>query len=216
MGLRLRPRRGRAPAVPRAPAWRRASALLLAVSLLAGAAAGPAPAAGFRGGEISPPRAAPELALRDQDGAAFRLSRLRGQVVLLFFGYTLCPDVCPATLAELVQARARLGEAARGVRIVFVTVDPERDTAERLREYTRAFGGAFTALTGEAAALAEVRRAYGVTAEKRAVKGTAATYLVDHSAMVHVIDPEGRLRLLFPFGTTPDDIEHDIRLLLGR
>jgi protein SCO1/2 len=178
--------------------------------------AGIAAAAGFRGGELSPPRSAPDLVLKDQDGAAFRLSRQRGQVVLLSFGYTFCPDVCPTTLAELVQARARLGEAARRVRIVFVTVDPERDTAERLREYTRAFGRAFTALTGEAAALAEARKAYGVTAEKRAVKGTAAAYLIDHSAMVHVIDAEGRVRLMFPFGTSVDDMEHDIRLLLRR
>jgi protein SCO1/2 len=196
----------------------RTLAALLALSALLWLprAPGAAPPAAFRGGEITPPRAAPELLLRDPDGGDFRLSRERGRVVLLFFGYTLCPDVCPATLVELVQLRARLGEDAGRVRIVFVTVDPERDTPARLREYAQAFGGAFTALTGSPGALADVRRAYGVGAERRSVPGTGAGYLVDHSAMVYVVDPAGRLRLLFPFGTLPDDMEHDVRLLLRR
>jgi protein SCO1/2 len=102
------------------------------------------------------------------------------------------------------------------VRIAFITVDPERDTAERIRAYTRAFDDTFLGLTGTPEQLARVRNAYGVTAEKRVVRGSAAAYLVDHSAFVYVIDADGKLRLMFPFGTSIDDMTHDIGLLLRR
>jgi protein SCO1/2 len=148
--------------------------------------------------------------------ADFSLGRYRGDVVALSFGYTFCPDVCPTTLVELAQVRARLGAAAKRLHVFFVTVDPERDTPERLRTYTRAFDPTFVGLTGTAEQLARARRAYGVTAKKRVVPGTSAAYLVDHSAFVYVIDPEGRLRLMFPFGTSIDVMAHDIELLLRR
>lgn len=170
----------------------------------------------FKGGLLTPPKAAPDFALTTQAGKDFRLSRERGKVVALSFGYTFCPDVCPTTLAELAQARTRLGADTQRFRIVFVTVDPERDTPARLREYVDAFAGSFTALTGPPGRLAEVRKAYGVIAEKRAVAGTSAAYLIDHSAFVFVIDPAGQLRLMFPFGLSIDDMVHDIKLLLQR
>jgi protein SCO1/2 len=175
---------------------------------------GAAGAAQFKGGLLTPPRPAPELTLATQDGHEFRLSRERGKVVALWFGYTFCPDVCPTTLAELSQARQRLGKDAQRFRIVFVTVDPERDTPARLREYVNGFSGSFTALTGPSERLAQARKAYGVVAQKRVVPGTSATYLIDHSAFVYIVDPAGQLRLMFPFGMSIEDMVHDIKLLL--
>jgi protein SCO1/2 len=170
----------------------------------------------FKGGALDPPKPAPDFVLRAPDGSEFRLSRERGRVVVLSFGYTFCPDVCPTTLAELAQVKARLGDAARRLRVVFITVDPERDVPGRLRAYTHAFDRTFVGLTGSADRLAEVWRAYGVTAVKRVAAGTSAAYLVDHSAFVYVVDAEGRLRLMFPFGTPVADMTHDIQLLLRR
>jgi protein SCO1/2 len=175
---------------------------------------GRAAAAEFKGGLLTPSGPAPDLALSTQDGREFRLSRERGKVVALWFGYTYCPDVCPTTLAELSQAQQRLGIYAQRFRVVFVTVDPERDTPARLREYVKAFGGSFTALTGPSERLAAARKAYGVVAEKRVVPGTSAAYLIDHSAFVYIVDPAGQLRLMFPFGMAIEDMVHDIKLLL--
>ncbi|HEY7364469.1 MAG TPA: SCO family protein [Methylomirabilota bacterium] len=170
----------------------------------------------FRSGVLDPPRPAPDIVLRAHDGTDFRLSRYRGDVVAIAFGYTFCPDVCPTTLAELAQVRARLGPVAKRLRVVFVTVDPERDSPERLRVYTQAFDRTFIGLTGSPEQLAAVQKSYGVVAKKQAVPGTAAAYLVDHSAFVYVVDAEGRLRLMVPFGTSMVDMTHDISLLLGR
>jgi protein SCO1/2 len=189
--------------------------LMLACLLVAGAL-GASGGAEFRGGALVPPKPASDFTLRTADGKEFRLSDQRDHVVALSFGYTFCPDVCPTTLAELVQVKARLGADAARLRIVFVTVDPERDTPARLQEYARAFSHRFTPLTGPPDRLAQARQAYGVVAEKRVVPGTAAAYLIDHSALVYVIDPQGRLRLTFPFGLSIDDMTHDIKLLLRR
>jgi protein SCO1/2 len=170
----------------------------------------------FSGGTLVPGQPATDFALKTPDGAEFRLSRHRGEVVLLSFGYTFCPDVCPTTLAELAQVRARLGEAAKRVKVAFITVDPERDTPERLRTYTGAFDQTFVGLTGSAAQLAQVREAYRVIAEKQVVPGTSAAYLFAHSAYTYVIDPEGRLQQLFPFGVSIEEMVDEIKQLLGR
>jgi protein SCO1/2 len=188
-----------------------AGLLWIALSGLDGVSAG----SPFKGGVLDPPHAAPDFALRASDGSTFRLRDQRGRAVVLVFGYTFCPDVCPLTLAEMVQVRAKLGDRASRVRVVFVTVDPERDTVDRLRAYVGAFDRSVLGLTGDPEALARVRRAYGVVAEKRTVPGTRAAYLIDHSALVYVVDPDGRLRLMFPFGTSIDDMAHDLGLLLG-
>ena len=192
------------------PMVKRATQLAIA-GLLAATGSVAAP---LRGAIPTPSRPAADFVLADQDGVRFQLSHERGKVVALWFGYTYCPDVCPTTLAELIQARRRLEKDARRFRIVFVTVDPERDTPARLREYARGFGGGFTALTGSADDLAGIRKAYGVVADRRVVAGTAASYLIDHSSFVYVVDPAGRLRVMFPFGMSVDDMVHDIKLLL--
>ena len=194
----------------------RPTTVFVLTCLVFAGAVGAGEGAEFRGGALVPPRAAPDFALKTADGKEFRLRDQRDHVVALSFGYTFCPDVCPTTLAELVQVKARLGADADRLRVVFVTVDPERDTPARLQEYARAFTHRFTALTGPPEQLAQARKAYGVVAEKRVVPGTAAAYLIDHSALVYVIDPQGRLRLTFPFGLSIDDMTHDIKLLLRR
>jgi protein SCO1/2 len=168
----------------------------------------------FAGQALVPPLAAMDFTLQTSDGSEFKLSQLRGKIVLLSFGYTFCPDVCPTTLVELSQVRARLGDAAKRVQTAFITLDPERDTPERLGIYTRAFDPTFIGLTGRAEQLAQVRTMYGVIAEKEAVAGTSAGYLMAHSAYIYVIDPEGRLRLLFPFGMSIEEMADDIKLLL--
>jgi protein SCO1/2 len=186
-------------------------ALLIGIGLTAGPAS-----AEFYGMEYSSPQPARDFVLKAPDGSDFRLSKQRGQVVVLSFGYTFCPDVCPATLVELAQVRAILGEVAKRMRVLFITLDPERDTPERLGIYTRAFDPTFLGLTGTPSQLAQVREAYGVTATQEVVAGTAAAYLTAHSAYTYVVDPEGRLRLVFPFGMAVEEMVHDIKRLLRR
>jgi len=170
--------------------------------------------AGFLGtmyAEPYPP--APEIELARDNGASFRLSEMRGNVVLLFFGYTSCPDVCPTTLAELKQALETLDEDdAKQVQVLFVTVDPERDTPERVQEYVNHFNSDFIGLSGTESELTEVWKKYGVFREN--VEGTsAAGYLVNHTARVTLIDRDGNLRLSYAFDTPVDSIVHDLKLL---
>jgi protein SCO1/2 len=155
-----------------------------------------------------------DFTLQASDGSEFRLSQHRGKIVLLSFGYTFCPDVGPTILVELSQLRARLGDAAKRVQVVFITLDPERDTPERLHIYTTALDPTFMALTGSQEQLAQGRRVYGVMAEKQVVSGTSASYLIAHSAYTYVLDQEGRLRILFPFGMSIEEMADDIMQLL--
>jgi protein SCO1/2 len=169
----------------------------------------------LKAGVFDPPRPAPEFSLRGSDGADFTLSRYRGKVVALGFGYTFCPDVCPTTLAELAQARKKLGADAKDFQVIYVTVDPERDSATRLKTYLSAFDDSFLGATGTPGQLADVRKAYGISIAKKTVEGHPSAYLVHHSSFVYFIDREGRLRAMLPFGgRTVDDIAHDIRALL--
>ena len=170
----------------------------------------------FAGQVIDPPLPSMGFTLKASDGSEFRLSQQRGKVVVLSFGYTYCPDVCPTTLVELSQVRTRLKEAAKRVQVVFITLDPERDTPERVGIYAKAFDPTFIGVTGSEAQLAQVRQMYGVEAEKQVVTGTAAAYLIAHSTDTYVIDQEGRLRLLFPFGMSIEEMADDVLQLLRR
>src|SRR5262245_44005123 len=125
----------------------------------------------FAGQALVPPPSAMDFTLQASDGSEFKLSQQRGKIILISFGYTSCPDVCPTTLVELSQVRARLGDAAKRVRVVFITLDPERDTPERLSIYTKAFDPTFIGLTGSAEQLAHVWTMYGVIAEKDTATG---------------------------------------------
>jgi protein SCO1/2 len=186
----------------------------LALTFLALAA--PAGGASFRSGAFEPPRPAPDFALPATGGTEFRLSQARGKVILLTFGYTNCPDVCPTVLAELAQVRARVGRDAGRVQVVYVSVDPERDTTERLRAYVQIFDKSFLGLTGSTAQLEPVWKAYGVSIARREIpNGGPQAYGVHHTASVYVVDTEGRLRVMAPFGTPVDDVLHDVRVLLA-
>jgi len=177
-------------------------------------AQGPVPTMGedFRTSVLHPTRLAPEIQLTS-DGDEFRLSRLRGQIIALSFGYTFCPDVCPTVLGKLARARAQLGRIASGVRVVFVALDPARDTPDRLLAHMAAFDATFIGVTGTSRELARVQHAYGVIAQPRQRRDGSAATLIDHSAPIYVIDQDGRLRLMFTAATPVDDMTHDLRLL---
>lgn len=168
----------------------------------------------FRGTVLDPARPVEDFTLTDQQGETFQLSNQRGQVVVLFFGYTFCPDVCPTTLATWKKVHEALGEDADQVRFVFVTVDPARDTPERLGEHVERFNPDFVGLTGPVEALEAVYQTFGVFYEKDTASESAAGYLVSHTASVFVLDTEGNWRLHHSFGTPVEDIVHDIRQLL--
>jgi protein SCO1/2 len=185
---------------------------LLVLSFSLGAAESPE----LKSGVFKPPRIAPDFSLKGSDGAELKLSRYRGKVVALGFGYTSCPDVCPTTLAELAAARKKLGAAGDDFQVVYVTVDPERDDAERLRKYLRAFDPTFIGATGTEAALADVRKAYGIVANKVPIEGVPSAYLVHHSSFIYLIDREGRLRAMSPYGRNVDDVASDVKTLLKR
>ena len=171
----------------------------------------------LRTGAFDPPRAAPDFSLSGSNGAELTLSRSRGKVVALGFGYTSCPEVCPTTMAFLAQARRQLGTARDGFQVVYVTVDPERDTADRLRKFVTAFDPTFIGATGTAAQLAQVRSAYGIQVSKiNSAKSTGSDYLLHHSSYVYLVDRSGNLRAMMPFGVSVDDIAHDVKVLLAK
>jgi protein SCO1/2 len=186
----------------------RALAALLALPPLAPAGA---EEASLRAGVFSPPREAPAFSLRGSDGAELTLARYRGKVVILEFGFTSCPDVCPTTLSTLARARKQLGSEGSDLQVVYVTVDPERDDAERLRSYLAAFDPSFVGGTGTPEQLAAVRKEYGIAATRQ---GSGAGASFSHSSYTYLIDREGRLRALVPYGRTPDDYAHDAGILL--
>ncbi|MBI4206819.1 MAG: SCO family protein [Betaproteobacteria bacterium] len=153
-----------------------------------------------------------ELALTDFNGKPRTLADFRGKVVVIFFGFTHCPDVCPATLAELAQVTKELGPDAEKMQVLFVTVDPERDTPELLRQYVPAFHPNFLGLYGDAAATAQAAKEFKIFYQKQPLSG--GSYSVDHAAGTYVLDPQGRLRLFAQYGAGAPALLHDIRILL--
>ena len=166
----------------------------------------------LKAGVFNPAREAPDFSVRGSDGTDLSLSPYRGKVVLLGFGYTSCHNVCPVTLAVLAQAHRKLGPLGSQVQVIYLTVDPERDNAERLKQYLAAFDPTFVGGTGTPAQMAAVRSSYGVTAEKH---GTGGDYAVAHSSFVYLITRDGKLRALMPFGHKADDYVHDISMMLN-
>lgn len=187
--------------------------LLLFASLFAAAATAHAHAqavAALKAGVFEPARAAPDFTLQGSDGAALKLSRYRGKVVLLGFGFTSCTAVCPVTLGTLAAAHRKLGAQA-DLQVIYITVDPERDDAARMKQYLSSFDPTFIGGTGSEEQLAAVRKEYGIAAEK--VAGPDGSYT--HSSFVYLIDRAGRLRALMPYGHAPDDYVHDVGILLA-
>lgn len=168
----------------------------------------------FKGTEYLDPAPAPDFELVRADGGTLRLSDLRDRVVLLFFGFTSCPDVCPTTLSDAAKILEELGPEAGETEYLFVTVDPDRDLPDVLRSYTGRFDPAIVGLTGSADALAQAWSDYGIYVEKVPLEDSSLDYSVTHTARVFVIDPDGRLRLSYGYGTPFEDILEDVRHLI--
>lgn len=152
--------------------------------------------------------------LVDHHGTVRHLNDFRGKVVVIFFGFTHCPDVCPTTLVELNAALERLGDAAKHVQVLFVTVDPERDTPEILGAYVTAFNADFLGMTGTPDQIASVAREFNVVYRK-AEGSRPGSYSVDHAAGTYIYDEQGRLRLYARYGQGSEAIASDIQRLLG-
>ncbi|NVD72588.1 SCO family protein [Duganella sp. BJB1802] len=185
---------------------------LLAMAISFGAHA--ADTLGLKAGVFDPPRMAPDFTVRGSDGKELKLSQYRGKLVLLEFGYTSCVDVCPVSLGMLAEARRQMGAQANQLQVIYVTVDPERDTPERMRNYLRAFDPTFIGATGTQQQMARVRQDYGITATKKMIDGSKTDYTVGHSSYLYFVDRKGSLRALLPFGRTAADVVHDATLLL--
>lgn len=168
----------------------------------------------FYGTDITGADWGQDFSLTDAAGRRRSLADFRGKVVLMFFGYTHCPDVCPTTLAELASVLKQLGPAADKVQVVFITLDPARDTAAVLRQYVPAFNPSFIGLTGSEAEIAKVAQTFKVFYQKQK-SSDGKTYTLDHSANTFAFDPAGRLRLLFGFASDQKKMVSDINNLIA-
>jgi len=189
---------------------------LIALTLLIGCEqkAPPALPATFTATDITGVPWGKDFALTDHSGHAHTLKDFRGKVVALFFGYTHCPDVCPTTLSEFAMALKQMGNEAQKVQVLFVTVDPERDTPELLAQYVPAFNPTFLGLYTDPKSLGKLAAEFKVVFQKN-VGSDPKNYLIDHSAGTYVFDPQGRLRLLIPYGSKPTNIAADLHMLLN-
>jgi len=183
----------------------------LVAALLVVACSGGGPK--FKASDVTGTQFGRDFALVDHNGTPRTLADFRGKAVVVFFGYTQCPDVCPTTLSELAEAMRRLGPDAARVQVLFVTVDPERDTPELLKQYVPAFNPTFLGLTGDTAAIERTAKEFKIIYRKQPGT-TAGDYTMDHSAGTFVYDPQGRLRVYVGYGQGPDVFAHDIRELL--
>lgn len=155
-----------------------------------------------------------EFALTDHNGKPRTLADFKGKAVIIFFGFTHCPDVCPTTLGEMANVMQELGPQADKVQVLFITVDPERDTPELLAKYVPAFHPSFIGLTGDKAAIEKVAKEFRVFYQKVPGK-EAGSYSVDHTAGSYLFDPQGRIRLFIRHGQGTEPIVHDLKLLLA-
>ncbi|MFM8322810.1 MAG: SCO family protein [Chloroflexota bacterium] len=167
----------------------------------------------FHGTVVQSPDTAPDFSLASSQGGEFRLADQRGKLVMLYFGYTFCPDVCPNTLGQVKQAQKALGRRGSDVQVVMISVDPQRDTPEVLARYLKNFDPSWIGASGSEEQVAQAAALYGIYYEKH--PGSPQTgYLVDHTATVMVIDADGHLKLVFPFGTTGEDMADDLAYLM--
>ena len=193
----------------------RLGALMVCILLHLGAPAWAAPTPlKLKAGVFEPPAAAPEFALQGSNGTDLKLADYRGKLVLLLFGFTNCPEVCPTTLATLAEARKTLGKEADAVQVVYVTVDPERDDVGRIKKYLAAFDTSFVGGTAKPQLLEAMRKRYGVVAAK--LESPTGGYGMNHSTSVFLIDRAGRLRAMMPYGHGAKDFVHDLRMLAAQ
>ncbi len=174
----------------------------------------PTPKIAFVNTDITGIDYAHKFSLTDHNGQARTLEDFRGKLVLLFFGYTQCPDVCPTTLSEMVHVMKLLDKDADKVQVLFVTVDPERDTAKLLSSYVPSFYPSFLGLVGDKAATDEVIKEFKLFVQKIPAK-TGSGYTIDHTAGSYLFDTQGRIRLFIRHGQGAEPIVQDIRALLS-
>jgi protein SCO1/2 len=167
----------------------------------------------YKGAVLDPPLAVPDFELTDTAGQPFHLSEVEADLTLIYFGYTYCPDVCPLTLADVKQALAGV-ENRDEVQLVFISVDPDRDTPEVLERYLAAFDPQFIGLTDDFEKVQEMMKPYGAYAEKEEVTDSAAGYLVSHTARLYLVDADRNILLTYPFGFEPEDLKSDLNHLL--
>jgi len=191
------------------------ASLMLAASLMAcGPAGKPAEKLQFKGTDITGAEYGRTLALTDQEGKARTLADFKGKVVVVFFGYTQCPDVCPTTMTELAQVKKSLGKDGERLQGVFVTIDPERDTPTVLKGYMSSFDPSFVALRGTVDQTKEVAKEFKVFFAK--VPGrTPDSYTMDHTAGSYVFDSTGKLRLFVRYGSGSDALAADLKTLIA-
>lgn len=188
--------------------------LLLLVALMTGlAACDGAPPPAFTGTDIGGASFGQPFTLTGHDGKRHSLDEFKGKVVALFFGYTHCPDVCPTTMLEFAQAAKQLGADGDRLQVLFVSVDPQRDTPAVLAGYIPHFDRRFLGLTGSEAEVAVVAGHFKVVAQRQPAAGGG--YTVDHSAGSYLFDRDGKLRVYLPYATPASDIAHDVKALLG-
>ena len=172
-----------------------------------------APAHEFKGAVLEPPTPLPDFELYDTGGQPFHLSDTEGEITLLYFGYTFCPDVCPLTMWDVKKALKDL-DGNDKVNVIFVSVDPERDTPEVLERYLSAFDSDYVGLTDDFEKVQAVMKPFGAFAEREDVADSSAEYLVSHTARLYLISPERELLLMYPFGFESDDLRNDLTYLL--
>lgn len=166
--------------------------------------------------EYQPAEGVADFALTDQDGSAFRLSGGSGKVRLLYFGYTSCPDICPATLVNWRTIKQQLGDAANGVQFIMVTVNPEVDVPAEMKRYVRLFDPTFVGLSGSVEELASVWHAFGVYPQRLELPSSATAHSISHSSSIYVLDKDGLLRLKIPFTEKPAEAVQDILRLMNQ
>lgn len=189
------------------------TALLLACALPACSPTPPSPpAVAFQGRDISGSLTLQDFTLTDHNGQPRKLSEFRGKPVAVYFGYTHCPDVCPTTLAELAQSMRELGPQADQVQVLFITIDPARDTQALLKSYAPAFDPRFIGLTGSPAQIASVAGQFHALYRRQ--DGANGDYTMDHSAGAYLLDRDGKLRVEVPYGSGAATFTHDLRALL--
>lgn len=197
----------------------RSGIVLLALAVVAGAVLllwqrfGPRPGPQY-GVAINASAPVNDFRLDSTLGEPMALSDFADRYTVLYFGYTTCPDICPTTLAELGRAEQLLGDVAERVQVIFVTVDPERDTPTRMRDYLAYFSPTFVGMSGSLEQTEAIASQFGVVYEKKYATESATDYLLDHSAAVIVLDPQRRPQIMFPYGVTAAQIAADLQNLI--
>ena len=188
-------------------------AFAFAVCIVGLASCTPSGGPQFQSSDVTGSSFGRDFALHDPDGKQRTLADFRGKAVVVFFGYTQCPDVCPMTLAALAEAMKQLGPDSDRVQVLFITVDPDRDTADLLSKYVPAFDRRFLGLRGNAEETERTAKEFKILYQKQ--PGTSSgSYTMDHSAGTFIFDPQGRLRLYVGLAQGPDVFAHDLRELL--